>query len=56
VDDARAAEAQAILWRHKAVDIGVRGKLYRDSGWSRFDDTAPVYTAEQVAHERSLYR
>jgi hypothetical protein len=56
VDDARATDSQAILQRHKAVDIGVRGKLYRDSGWSRFDDKAPVYTAEEVARERSLYR
>ncbi len=56
VEDARAAESQAILQRHKAVDIGTRGKLYRESGWSRFDANAPVYTADQVARERSLYR
>jgi hypothetical protein len=55
VDDARASEAQTILQRQKSVDITARGRIYRDEGWSTFDDTAPAYTAEQVAKERVRY-
>lgn len=55
VDDTRAAEAQAILHRHRSIDPEVRGRAYRDAGWTRFDDTAPAYTADEVERERSLY-
>ena len=55
VDDARATEAQAILQRQKSVDLNARGRMYRDEGWSRFDPTAPAYTADQVAKERTRY-
>jgi len=56
VDDARATEAQAVLQRHKHVDIAARGQAYRSSGWSTFDEKAPPYTADEVARERALYR
>ena len=52
VDDARAAMAQEILQRFKAVDPTLRGAAYRESGWTSFDPAAPAYTAEQVAAER----
>src|SRR5215469_6682576 len=52
VDDARAAMAQEILQRYKAVDPTLRGAAYRESGWTSFDPNAPAYTAEQVAAER----
>lgn len=55
VDDARAAEAQAILQRNKTVDIAARGQAYRDSGWSTFDPNAPEYTNEQITKERARY-
>jgi uncharacterized membrane protein len=56
VDDSREADAHAILQRRKSVDIRARGQAYRSGGWSRFDDRAPPYTAEQVQRERALYR
>jgi hypothetical protein len=56
VDDARANEAQAVLQRHKNVDINARGEAYRSGGWSGFDATTPAYTADQVERERALYR
>lgn len=55
VDDARAGEAQSILQRHKSVDMNARGSAYRDSGWSRFDANAPVYTPDEVVRERTRY-
>jgi hypothetical protein len=56
VDDARAAEAQSILQRHKYVDVNARAQAYRQQGWSAFDEKAPAYTADQVAKDRALYR
>lgn len=55
VDDVRADEADAILRRAKSVDISARGTAYRKSGWERFDPAAPIYTAEQLERERTLY-
>jgi hypothetical protein len=56
VDDAREIDVQAILQRQKYVDINRRGEEYRRTGWSTFDANAPVYTADEVARERALYR
>ena len=50
-----AARAEAILDR-QGVLAADRGKAYRESGWSRFDEAADPYTAEQVREERSRYQ
>jgi len=42
--DADADRAADILDRYNVVDIDERGTSYRESGWSRFDDSAPTYT------------
>src|SRR5690242_324302 len=55
VDDARAPAAREILRRYKAVDPAVRGAAYRESGWTSFDEHAPVFTPEQIAAERARY-
>lgn len=55
VEDARAADAQAILHRHKTVDITARGQAYRESGWSSFDPNAPEFTRDEIARERGRY-
>ncbi len=55
VDDARAPVAREILQRYKWVDPTVRGAVYRESGWTSFDESAPPYTPEQVAAERDRY-
>jgi hypothetical protein len=55
VEDARASEARSILQRLKSVDIAARERIYREEGWSTFDNNAPAYTAEQVAKERVRY-
>jgi hypothetical protein len=55
VNDARAPAARDILQRYKAVDPAVRGAVYRESGWTSFDENAPAYTADQIAADRSRY-
>jgi hypothetical protein len=44
VADSRLAPANEVLRRFNPVDIGARGALYREGGWSRFDPEAPAYT------------
>ena len=44
-----------ILQRYKWVDPAVRGAAYRESGWTSFDESAPAYTADQVAAERTRH-
>jgi hypothetical protein len=55
VDDSQAAKVESTLSGFRAVDAATRGAAYRQSGWSRFDDTAPAYTVEQIEVERSRY-
>jgi hypothetical protein len=45
VDESRAAEVEAILSRHSPVDIAAREADYRASGWSGYDDDAPINTS-----------
>jgi hypothetical protein len=55
-DDARAAEAEAIIQSFDPVDVVSRRKYFIDRGWSKFDPKALGYTAEQIRRERELYR
>jgi hypothetical protein len=55
VPDDRIAEVEAALDRSRGVSASTRGAAYRESGWSGFDDSAPTYTADQMAEERSRY-
>lgn len=43
VEDRLAAQAETILKESRRVDPAARGRLYRESGWTRFDDQAPPY-------------
>ncbi len=56
VDDALAPAAQAALDHEKAVDVSARRAIYVQDGWSRFDETAVPYTADEVAAERARYK
>jgi len=55
VDDEHVATTRSILSGERAVDIAGRRSVYRDEGWSSFDDTAAPYTPEEVAGERARY-
>jgi hypothetical protein len=52
VDDGQATTTDAILHRHHSVDAGERRRLYTQSGWSRFDETAPAYDPVEAKRER----
>lgn len=54
-EDNRVAEIEQLLARRRGVDALTRGEAYRQAGWSRFDQDAQPYTAEQIERERSLY-
>ncbi len=45
VEDGQAALVEQILARHSTVDMSTRADDYRRGGWSRFDESAPAYTA-----------
>lgn len=55
VDDSHAARARAIL-TSGAVDISRHREIYTDEGWSRFDDSSPDYTEEEMEIERERLR
>ena len=55
VSEDRTTQARAIIQRSRSVDIATRGSAYRQAGWSKFDEAAPVYTDEQIRRERGLY-
>lgn len=45
VDDSLVDTALDVMERHNVVDIDERGTQYRQSGWSRFDDTDSAYAS-----------
>lgn len=55
VDDTLVSTARRILSDDRTVDLHARGQAYRQQGWTRFDDTAPAYTADQVSAERTRF-
>ncbi len=50
-----APETRRILNTDRRVELAGRRTAYQEQGWTRFDETAPVYTPEEVAAERSRY-
>ena len=56
-DDAQAATIEGVLngRTSAAVDITARRADYASTGWERFVDTAPTYTADQVTAERTRH-
>lgn len=55
VPDDRVAEVEAVLDRSSGVSASARGAAYRQAGWSRYDDSAPAYTSDEMAAERARY-
>ncbi len=44
-EDDQGAMVEQRLAKHAAVDVSLRTDEYRRGGWSRFDESAPAYTA-----------
>ena len=55
VEDALVPTARRVLSDERTVDIHARSQAYRQQGWTRFDETAPAYTADQVSAERTRF-
>ncbi len=56
VDNESVPVAESVLAGPRAVDLTARRRDYNTAGWSRFDETADPYTAEQIDAERGRYR
>jgi hypothetical protein len=56
VEDDKVAASEAILRSSRAVNLTARRQAYTTDGWTRFDETADPYTADQIAGERGRYR
>ena len=53
VDESRIAAIGAIMASHGRVDHVVREGMYRDSGWTSFDQYGAPYTPVEIARERA---
>ena len=49
VDEALAPTASTILSHEKTVDVASRRRSYESEGWTRFDDSAAPYPAENIS-------
>ena len=54
-DDSRAERAADIMREHGAIDIERRAEVWRDRGWTGFDEKAPPYTPADLDRDRDLY-
>jgi hypothetical protein len=55
VDEARAAEAEAILKRSKWVDLPARRSAYEGQGWKGFDGASEPYTQAEIDADRARH-
>jgi hypothetical protein len=55
VSDADAPAVREMLNGERSVDLDTRRRAYMEEGWTRFDETAPTYTPDQVLVERQRY-
>ncbi|MBV8566465.1 MAG: hypothetical protein JO366_01545 [Methylobacteriaceae bacterium] len=55
VDDNQAGIARSIIASNNPVDPEARDIAYRDTGWTRFDETAPPYNKTDTTRDRSLH-
>lgn len=53
--DAERSAAERVLATLGGVDAAQRGAAYRQGGWVGFDESAPPYSPDQVAAERTRY-
>ena len=55
VEDRLVPAARSALDQHPEVNLSARREAYASEGWTGFDESAPAYTAEEVAAERSRF-
>ncbi len=55
-NDEWAERAEDIMNRYDPVDIDTRSSLWRETGWSTFDHSAPPYNSDEIERERRAYQ
>lgn len=55
-DEAQVSRVTQIMRQHGAVDVEKRAERWKETGWSRFDETAQPLTREELLRERQSYR
>lgn len=55
VDEPLVPTARAILSDDRTVDLADRRRAYEGEGWSRFDEAAPAYSADEIEAERTRF-
>ena len=55
VDEPLVPTARNILTDDRTVDVTERRTAYETQGWSKFDETAPAYSQDDVTAERARY-
>lgn len=55
-DEHMADKAVDIMNRYNPVDINERARRWQEIGWTRFDEAAEPYTAEEIERERERER
>ncbi|TCM14401.1 hypothetical protein EDF56_11346 [Novosphingobium sp. PhB165] len=55
VDDSDLERANAAVNTAPSVDIGAREASYRANGWTRFDESAPAYSIDEIDRDRAIY-
>ena len=48
VSEERAQEVERIMDRNRSVDIDARRAAYASGGWSKFDESAPPYSGDEI--------
>ncbi len=54
VDESLVDTALDIMERHNAVDIDERSRMYRESGWAGYDESAGPYTGEAARGDADM--
>jgi hypothetical protein len=56
VEDDLVGQTEAVLDGNRGVSADTRGGDYRQSGWTRFDETAEPYSVDQIDRDRATYQ
>lgn len=54
-DEGRTQAVERILHGRSGVDAMERGASYREQGWTGYNADSPMYSADEIARERSRY-
>lgn len=54
-DEEERDRASDIMNRYHPVDIDARSAHWRSQGWSRYDNSAPIFSDNQISEERKRY-